>query len=90
MPAGEAWRNSGLIVTKRRLWMIWTARQGKCHAARGALIGFLGKRGQTPAVRARQGSDNSPVEIFEGQGDNVRTAEARGALVALLLARGRF
>jgi len=57
----------------------------------GALIGFLGSAGQTPGSQERaKDLITHAVEIFEGQGDNVRTAEARGDLALCYWREGAF
>jgi tetratricopeptide (TPR) repeat protein len=57
----------------------------------GALIGFLGSAGQTPGSQERaKDLITRSVEMFEGLGNNVRTAEARGDLALCYWREGAF
>ncbi|HEX7721438.1 MAG TPA: helix-turn-helix domain-containing protein [Pyrinomonadaceae bacterium] len=65
--------------------------KGRVMLRVGAVIGFLGSAGQTPGSQERaKDLITRSVEVFEGLGDNVRTAEARGDLALCYWREGAF
>ncbi|HMH44695.1 MAG TPA: tetratricopeptide repeat protein, partial [Pyrinomonadaceae bacterium] len=65
--------------------------KGRVMLRVGTLIGLLGGAGQTPGSQERaKDLITRSVEMFEGLGDNVRTAEARGDLALCYWREGAF